>query len=225
MLRVNEIFKSIQGESTFAGLPCTFVRLSGCNLRCSFCDTTYAYEEGTEMPLDEVISAVENLGCNLVEITGGEPLLQKDASILAERLLRKNYQVLVETNGSLNIDPLPYGAIRIMDIKCPDSGMSDKMLWDNIKRLRPTDEVKFVISSRTDYQWAKEVIERYGLTNNGRTDIPVCPILISPAFGKLEPKEVAQWLLEDNLKARLQLQIHKYIWAGSPESGVRSQGL
>ncbi len=212
MLKVNEIFKSIQGESTFAGLPCSFVRLAGCNLRCSFCDTTYAYDEGTEMSVEEVIGAVENLGCNLVEITGGEPLLQKDVCTLADRLLRKKYQVLVETNGSLDIDLLPYGTIRIMDIKCPDSGMSDKMDWDNIRRLKPTDEVKFVISSRMDYEWAKEVIERYGLTG-GRTDIPVCPVLISPTFGSLEPKEIAEWLLEDNSKARLQLQIHKYIWS------------
>ncbi|MBI2559965.1 MAG: radical SAM protein [Planctomycetes bacterium] len=205
MLKVNEIFKSIQGESTFAGLPCTFVRLSCCNLRCSFCDTTYAYEEGAEMSLEEVIRIVENLGCNLVEITGGEPLLQNDTRTLADSLLEKKYQVLVETNGSLNIDLLPYGAIRIMDIKCPDSGMSDKMDWDNIHRLRPADEVKFVVSSRMDYNWAKGIIDRYKLTDTA-------VVLISPAFGSIEPKEIAEWLIEDNSKARLQLQIHKYIW-------------
>ncbi|HLG31248.1 MAG TPA: radical SAM protein, partial [Candidatus Brocadiales bacterium] len=140
MLKVKEIFKSIQGESTFAGLPCTFVRLAGCNLRCSFCDTTYAYDEGTEMSVEEVIGAVENLGCNLVEITGGEPLLQKDVCTLADLLLRKKYQVLVETNGSLNIDLLPQGTIRIMDLKCPDSRTSEKMDWENINRLRRSDE-------------------------------------------------------------------------------------
>lgn len=204
MLKVNEIFKSIQGESTFAGLPCTFVRLSGCNLRCSFCDTTYAYEEGTEMSLEEVICEVDNHGCNLVEITGGEPLLQNDASTLAEHLLRKKYQVLVETNGSVNIDLMPHGVIRIMDIKCPDSGMSDKMEWNNLCRLRHADEVKFVISSRRDYGWAKDVIEHYNLTNK-------VVVLLSPTFGCLEPKELTEWLIEDNLKARLQLQLHKYI--------------
>ncbi len=206
MLKVNEIFKSIQGESTFAGLPCAFVRLAGCNLRCSFCDTTYAYDEGTEMSVEEVIGAVENLGCNLVEITGGEPLLQKDVCTLADRLLRKKYRVLVETNGSLNINLLPYGVIRIMDIKCPDSGMLDKMDWDNINRLKHPDEVKFVISSRMDYEWAKEIINRYKLTDKA-------VVLISPTFGRLEPKEVAEWLIEDNSKARLQLQIHKYVWS------------
>lgn len=215
MLKVNEIFKSIQGESTFAGLQCTFVRLTSCNLRCSFCDTTYAYEEGTEMSLEEVIGAVEKFGGNLVEITGGEPLLQKDVCILADRLLRKKYQVLVETNGSINIDILPYGAIRIMDIKCPDSGMSDKMVWDNIHRLRPTDEVKFVISSRMDYEWAKEVIDRYKLTDK-------VVALISPTTDRLDPKELAEWLIEDNSKARMQLQIHKYIWS---KPGINNEVL
>lgn len=204
MLKINEIFKSIQGESTFAGLPCTFVRLAGCNLRCSFCDTTYAYDEGTEMSVEEIIGAIDNLGCNLVEITGGEPLLQKDVCTLADRLLRKKYRVLVETNGSLNIDLLPYGVIRIMDIKCPDSGMSDKMDWDNINRLKNPDEVKFVISSRADYEWAKEIINRYKLTDK-------VEVLISPTFGHLEPREIAEWLIKDNSRARLQLQIHKYI--------------
>ncbi|HLG31073.1 MAG TPA: 7-carboxy-7-deazaguanine synthase QueE, partial [Candidatus Brocadiales bacterium] len=153
-----------------------------------------------------VIGAVENIGCNLVEITGGEPLLQKDVCTLADRLLRKKYRVLVETNGSLSIDLLPYGVIRIMDIKCPDSSMSDKMDWDNINRLKHPDEVKFVISSRTDYEWAKEIIDRYKLTDKA-------VVLISPTFGRLEPKEIAEWLIEDNSKARLQLQIHKYVWS------------
>ncbi|MGR3309602.1 MAG: radical SAM protein [Candidatus Brocadiales bacterium] len=213
MLKVNEIFKSIQGESTFAGLLCTFVRLTCCNLRCSFCDTTYAYEEGTEMSLEEVVSEVDNLGCNLVEITGGEPLLQKDVCALAKHLLEKKYTVLVETNGTININILPRKVIRIVDIKCPDSGMSHKMHWENIYKLRPKDEVKFVICSRMDYDWAKEVIARYSLTDK-------VVVLISPVFGHLSPKDVTEWLIEDNSKARLQLQIHKCISPSSADINI-----
>jgi 7-carboxy-7-deazaguanine synthase len=156
------------------------------------------------MSLEEVLATVENMDCNLVEITGGEPLLQEDVCTLAERLLKKKYKVLVETNGTLNINILPRGVIRIVDIKCPDSGMSDKMHWDNIHRLRPKDEVKFVICSRMDYEWAKDVIDRYRLTDK-------VVVLISPVFGRLTSKEVAEWLIEDNSNARLQLQIHKCI--------------
>lgn len=211
MLKVNEIFKSIQGESTYAGLPCTFVRLTGCNLRCNYCDTVYAYEDGVEMGVDEVVSDVKLLGCNLVEITGGEPLLQEETRELVLRLIRDGYQVLVETNGSLDIGVLPEGAIRITDLKCPDSGMADRMDWRNIKRLRPGDEVKFVLSSRGDYDWAKGVVDKYRLTERAK-------VLIGVAFGRLEPRQVAQWILEDGLNVRLQIQLHRYIWPpGSPE--------
>ena len=207
-MKVNEIFKSIQGESSFQGLPCVFVRLTGCNLRCSWCDTTYAYEEGEEMSVDEIIKKVEGYHTPLVEITGGEPLLQEEVYPLTKRLLDLGYKVLIETNGSLDIGRLDKRVIKILDIKCPGSGESDKMRWENLDRLSPKDEVKFVLSNREDYQWAKGVIERYGLADR-------VTILLSVVYGRLDPKDLAQWILEDNLNVRLQLQLQKYIWGAS----------
>ena len=204
-MKVNEIFKSIQGESTYAGLPCTFVRLTGCNLRCSYCDTTYAYEEGDNLTTEEVLARVQALGCSLVEVTGGEPLLQKDVYALITKLLEKGYQVLLETNGSLDISPVDSRAIRIMDIKCPDSGMSGKMDWKNLERLKGNDEVKFVLSSGDDYQWAKAVISRYDLEKK-------VTVLLSPAFERLEARTLAKWILHDALPVHLQLQLQRYIW-------------
>ncbi len=211
MLEVTEIFKSIQGESTYAGLPCSFIRLTGCNLRCNYCDTVHAYENGVNMSEDEILSDIELLGCNLIEITGGEPLLQEETGGLVSLLIKNGYHVLVETNATLDISVLPEAAIRIMDLKCPDSGMAHKVDWGNIERLRHGDEVKFVLSSRRDYDWAKDVIERYKLTEKAK-------VLIGVAFGKLELKQVASWILEDGVDVRFQIQVQRYVWPpGTPE--------
>lgn len=205
-MKVNEIFKSIQGESTYAGSPCTFIRLTGCNLRCSYCDTVYAYEEGKELTTEEVLARARNPGCSLVEITGGEPLLQKgEVNTLIAGLLERGCQILLETNGSLDISHVDPRVIRIMDIKCPDSGMSGRMDWKNLERLKGDDEVKFVLSSRDDYQWAKAIISRYDL---GKKIV----VLLSPAFGRLEAGTLAKWILHDALPARLQLPLQRYIW-------------
>jgi len=209
-LVVNEIFRSIQGESTYSGTLCTFVRLTGCNLRCSYCDTPYAYEQGDRMDIDEVLQRVARYGTRLVEVTGGEPLLQEETPALARRLLEAGHQVLVETNGSLDIDLLPEGVVRVVDIKCPGSGMSERMLWENLQRLRPTDEVKFVITDRRDYDWAKEVVARYGLTEQ-------VTVLFSPAFERLRPEELANWMVRDNFPVRFQVQLHKVVWGLAAE--------
>jgi len=204
-LNVSEIFQSIQGESSFAGLPCAFVRLAGCNLRCRYCDTRYAQEGGTPMSLEEVLDRVSAFGLDLVEITGGEPLVQPETPALAAALLERGCRVLVETNGSLDISNLPDGAIRIMDIKCPSSGESTRFMWENIWKLRDNDEVKFVISDRHDYEWARGIVrERFGRAKT--------PVLFSAVFGELPPRNLVEWILKDKLPVRFQLQIHKYIW-------------
>ncbi len=205
VLQVSEIFKSIQGESSYSGLPCVFIRLAGCNLRCRYCDTRYAYNEGEETSVLEILSRVVSYQCSLVEITGGEPLIQRKTADLAAALIEKDCKVLVETNGTQDISVLPQEAIRIMDIKCPSSGESDKMRWENILELRPEDEIKFVISNRHDYEWVKKTLfEKLADTKAG--------ILFSTVFGELHPRHLAHWMLTDNIQARLQLQIHKYIW-------------
>jgi len=204
-MKVNEIFKSIQGESTFVGLPCIFIRLSGCNLRCSYCDTQYAYEEGFEISIPEFLKKIQDYGCPLVEITGGEPLLQEETFELVKELINRGYKVLIETNGSIGLKRLDRRAIKVMDIKCPSSGMSDKMNWGNISFLSKMDQIKFVIGSKDDYEWAKDVIKKYSL-------IDKVEVLFSPSFGRLEPKTLAEWILQDNLNIRFQLQVHKYIW-------------
>jgi len=205
-LRITEIFKSIQGESTWAGLPCVFVRTTGCNLRCAWCDTAYAYDGGTWMSIDDILRRVEEFDCELVEITGGEPLLQEGTPLLARRLRGAGHTVLVETNGSLPIEVLPEGIIRIMDLKCPDSGECGRNRGENVAQLRPGDEVKFVLASRGDYEWAREQIAACGLHQK------VQAVLLSAAFGKLEPAKVVEWMLADKLPARFQLQLHKFIW-------------
>ncbi|MBI2469755.1 MAG: radical SAM protein [Planctomycetes bacterium] len=202
---INEIFKSIQGETSYAGLPCAFIRVTGCNLRCSYCDTMYAYEEGNEMSLITILEIVAGFNTKIVCVTGGEPLSSKDTPLLIERLLDKYYTVLVETNGSYDIRTIPQKAVKIMDIKCPDSNMSHMMNWQNIKHLTKTDEVKFIIKSRRDYDWTKAVIQKYNLSE-------ITNVLIGTAFGEISPRTVAQWILEDNLDVRFQLQLHKYIW-------------
>ncbi len=204
-LVINEIYPSIQGESSYAGLPCVFVRLTGCSLRCTYCDTEYAFYDGERRSVDDVLNQVSEYKIRLVEITGGEPLLQKGCATLAKGLLGLGKQVLVETSGAFPIDVLPEGAIRIMDLKCPSSGECDKNDWDNIKRLKPFDEVKFVIGDREDYDWTRDVMQKYNLSKR-------CAVLISTVFGKIDPAAVTEWMLADNLDARFQLQMHKYIW-------------
>ncbi len=204
-VKINEVFYSIQGESTWAGQPCIFLRLSGCNLRCAWCDTTYAFYDGEEMTVEMDFDRVKSYPCRLVELTGGEPLLQEEVYPLMDRLLEKGYEVLIETSGSLDIRRLDPRVHIIMDIKCPGSGMSQWMRWENIQALTSRDEIKFVIRDRKDYEWAVQIVRRYNLA--GR-----CPLLFSPVFGELEPHQLAQWILQDGLQARLQLQLHKYIW-------------
>lgn len=204
-MRITEIFHSIQGESTFAGLPCVFVRVTGCPLRCTWCDTTYAFYEGETLSLDAVYERVERYGCRLVELTGGEPLHEPETLPLITRLLDAGYTVLVETSGAVDIAPVDPRAILIMDVKCPESGMADRNLWSNLDRLKPTDEVKFVLKDRGDYLWMRDVLARTGLDRRQT-------VLLSPVFGELDAKALASWILEDGLRVRLQLQVHKFIW-------------
>lgn len=206
MLTVNEIFYSIQGESTYAGRPCVFIRLTACDLRCQWCDTPYAFDEGRKWPLDEVVREVERHGCPLVEITGGEPLLQEDVYPLMERLLRSGRTVMLETGGHISVDRVPGGVIKIVDVKCPGSGESSKNHWPNVDRLSRADQVKFVINDRTDYEYAKQVVAAHALAERCES------VLFSPVHGTLDPKALAAWILEDRLPVRLQLQAHKYIW-------------
>jgi 7-carboxy-7-deazaguanine synthase len=213
MLTINEIFHSIQGESTHAGRPCVFVRLTACDLRCSWCDTPYAFHEGRKMPVEEVVAQVEAFGCPVVEITGGEPLLQADVYPLMERLLARGLTVLLETGGHRSIEDVPAGVIKIVDVKCPGSGEAGKNHWPNLDLVGPRDEVKFVIRDRDDYEYAREIVERQGLA--GRVNA----VLFSPVHDVLDPKELAEWMLEDRVPARLQLQAHKYIW-GAHVRGV-----
>jgi 7-carboxy-7-deazaguanine synthase len=206
MLTVNEIFHSIQGESTHAGRPCVFVRLTACDLRCSWCDTPYAFHEGSKMTIEDVVGRVRDYGCDVIEITGGEPLLQKDVYPLMRRLLEEGHTVMLETGGHLSVTDVPEGVIRVIDVKCPGSGEAEKMHWANLDALRPTDEVKFVIRDRADYEYARDVVKRHGLV--GRC----AAVLFSPVHGVLDSKDLASWILSDKLSVRLQLQAHKYIW-------------
>lgn len=210
MLTINEIFHSIQGESTHAGRPCVFVRLTACDLRCRWCDTPYAFHEGRKMSVDEVVADVEARGCPVVEVTGGEPLLQADVYPLMQRLLDAGKTVLVETGGHRSIASVPEGVIRIMDVKCPGSGESEKNDWSNLARLKPADEVKFVIADRADYEYAREIVQREKLAER------VAAVLFSPVHGELAAKQLAEWVIADRLDVRVQLQMHKYIW--SPET-------
>lgn len=207
MLTVNEIFHSIQGESTFTGEPCVFVRLTACDLRCSWCDTPYAFHEGQKMSIDEVMAIVDQFGAQLVEVTGGEPLLQSDVYPLMDRLLESGKTVLLETGGHRSIEKVPERVIRIVDVKCPGSGEAEKMDWGNLGRLTTSDQVKFVIKDRTDYEYARDIASRERLSTR------VAAILFSPVHGVLEPRILAEWMLADRVAARLQLQAHKYIWS------------
>ena len=211
-LTVNEIFFSIQGESTRAGHPCAFVRLAQCNLRCTYCDTEYAFYEGKEMSLENIIRQVDDYPTDLVEITGGEPLLQSAVFPLIKRFLDDGKIVLIETGGSIDVRPVDSRAILIYDIKCPDSGMVDKNLWENLSHLKPNDEVKFVLGSRRDYEWAKEQLDRWDLVSRHT-------VLFSSVWGQLDSRELAEWVLQDGLQVRFQVQLHKILW-GNEVRGV-----
>jgi 7-carboxy-7-deazaguanine synthase len=205
-LRVNELFYSIQGESSFAGYPCAFVRLTGCNLRCSYCDTAYAYDEGVDYTVDKIIAQVVSYGCRLAEITGGEPLLQQEAPRLIAELLGQGYTVLLETNGSMDISSVDERCVRIIDLKCPSSGEAQRTDIGNLARLTARDEIKFVIGTRGDYEYARDLMERESLARRVRQ------IHVSPVMEIMQPAELAAWMLADRLKARLSLQLHKVIW-------------
>ncbi|MFL6515297.1 MAG: 7-carboxy-7-deazaguanine synthase QueE [Chthoniobacterales bacterium] len=205
-LTINEIYHSVQGESTWAGLPCVFVRLTFCDLRCSYCDTEYAFYEGQKRPLEEIVAQVATFGCPLVEITGGEPLLQNNVLPLMTMLCDAGYTVLLETSGAHDISPVDARVHRIMDLKTPGSAEVDKNLWSNLDHLTGRDEVKFVIGSREDYEWSRDKVNRFDLSKRCHA------VLFSPIFGRIDPRQIVEWILEDRLDVRFQLQMHKFIW-------------
>jgi len=206
MLKINEIYNSIQGESTSAGKPCVFVRLTYCNLRCTYCDTEYAFYDGKDMSVQQVIDEVEKYNCKLVEVTGGEPLVQMDECLeLMRKLCDLGYEVMIETGGSLSIKDIDPRVKIIMDLKCPSSEMEKKNLYENVQYLKLTDELKFVIGNREDYEWTKIILNKYNLDGK-------CEILFSVVFSKLDPVQLVNWILEDKLDVRFQLQMHKFIW-------------
>jgi 7-carboxy-7-deazaguanine synthase len=213
VLSVNEIFYSIQGESTYAGRPCVFVRLAGCDLRCAWCDTAYAFSEGRTMTVDDVLQRVDGYRSPLVEVTGGEPLLQDDVYPLMERLLESGRTVLLETGGQVDVSRVPGGVVKVLDVKCPASGESGRVEWTNIDRLGSRDQVKFVIKDRTDYEFARDIVARHAL------DRRCAAVLFSPVHGVMSPRDLSEWILDDRLAVRLQLQIHKHIW-GADVRGV-----
>lgn len=213
MLTVNEIFYSIQGESSFTGRPCVFVRLTACDLRCRWCDTPYAFTEGAPASLDDVVARVESYGCPLVEITGGEPLLQSDVYPLMRRLIDAGKTVLLETGGHIDISRVPDAVVKVVDVKCPGSGEAGRNDWANLDRLARHDEVKFVIQDRTDYEFARDVVHRYRLARR------CAGALFSPVHGVLDPAELSAWMLRDGVPARVQVQLHKYVW-GADARGV-----
>lgn len=205
MIKINEIFYSIQGESSYAGLPCIFVRLTYCNIRCSYCDTEYAFYEGKDFTVEQIFSEIEKYKCKLVEITGGEPLFQKESLTLMEMLCDKNYKVMLETGGSLSIENVDKRVKIILDFKCPSSKMEKKNYYENVNFLKPIDEVKFVIGDYEDFLWSKNLIEKFELNKK-------CEILFSPVFGKIEYRQLVEWILNENLNVRFQIQQHKHIW-------------
>ena len=205
ILKINEIFKSIQGESTHMGRACAFIRLTYCNLRCSYCDTEYSFHEGKDMSIKEIMKKVKPMNTKVVEVTGGEPMLQQNVIPLMEELLKNNYEVLLETCGAMSLKEVPSVVKKIVDFKCPSSNMKDKNLWTILDELSVHDEIKFVIGDQKDYEWTKEKIFKYKLDKKWT-------VLLSPVFDKLKLDELAKWILEDNLDVRMQLQMHKYIW-------------
>lgn len=211
MLRITEIYYSIQGEGTKAGLPCIFIRLTGCNLRCTWCDTEYGYSGGTDMTHGDIIAEIQKYDCSLVEITGGEPLMQDETPVLVDLLLEKEYTVMVETAGSLDISVLSENVIRIVDMKCPGSGMSEKNDYQNLQRLTDIDELKFVIADKKDFDWSCDLIKKHKLHNR--------EVIFSPVYDDLNLTDLADWILKSNLNIRMQIQLHKYIW-GPDKTGV-----
>ena len=207
-LKINEIYYSVQGESTHAGRPCIFIRLTYCNLRCSYCDTEYAFYDGKDMEITYIMSEIKRWDCNLVEVTGGEPLFQDECIDLLNELVNSNYEVMLETGGSLSISDVPKKVVKIVDFKCPSSGMVKKNLWSIADDLQAHDEVKFVIGNREDFDWAKDRITEYSMDK-------ICTLLFSPTFGEINPQQIVEWILAENLPVRMQLQMHKMIW--SPE--------
>ncbi len=207
-LKINEIYYSVQGESTHSGCPCIFIRLTYCNLRCSYCDTEYAFYDGKDMEITPIMSEIKRWDCNLVEVTGGEPLFQDECIDLLNELVNSNYEVMLETGGSLSISDVPKKVVKIVDFKCPSSGMVKKNLWSIVDDLQAHDEVKFVIGNREDFDWAKDRITEYSLDK-------ICTLLFSPTFGEIDPQQIVEWILAENLPVRMQLQMHKMIW--SPE--------
>jgi 7-carboxy-7-deazaguanine synthase len=205
MLKINEIYYSVQGEGTKAGLPCVFVRLTFCNLRCTYCDTEYAFYEGKDLSIGDIIQEVSAYNCSLVELTGGEPLFQEESLTLMKQLADNGFEVLLETGGSLPINNIDQRVKIVMDLKTPSSGMLKKNLYENINFLKKEDEVKFVIGSREDYLWSKQIIEQYSLDKKST-------VFFSVVFGKILPVELVNWILEDKLNVRFQLQLHKFIW-------------
>jgi 7-carboxy-7-deazaguanine synthase len=207
-MKVNEIFKSIQGESTYMGVPTLFIRTSGCDLRCSYCDTKYAYNEGKEISIDELLKIIDSYNSEYIEITGGEPLLQKDTPLLIDKLIDKEYKVIIETGGHHDIGVINKNAIIVMDLKCPSSNESKKNDWRNIDKLKKDDQIKFVIGTREDYEWSKKIIEKCNLTRKAI-------ILMSVVYEKLKSEVLIEWILEDNLRVRFQPQLHKLIWGNN----------
>jgi 7-carboxy-7-deazaguanine synthase len=211
-MRISEIYASIHGESQYAGLPCTLIRTTGCDLRCTYCDTTYAFVGGRDMSIDEILGEVESLAQPFVLLTGGEPMLQAEIPLLADRLLAANYKVAIETSGGHWLDRLPPAVFRIVDVKTPSSGESHRMQWKVLEGLRPCDAAKFVLSDENDYRWAADQVHRLGLA--ARTEV-----LFSPVHGKLDPKDLVAWIVRDRLPVRVNLQLHKYVW-GATTRGV-----
>ena len=207
-LKVNEIFYSIQGESTFSGLPCIFIRLTYCNLRCTWCDSEYTFENGNDMTIDAIITEIQKYNCNLVEVTGGEPLMQKECIDLLEKLESEKYQILLETGGSLPVKKVPKSVVKIIDFKCPGSGMAKKNLWSILNDIQSTDEIKFVIKDKADFVWAEQKVMKYKLDKTN-------PVIFSPVFNELKYEQLAEWVKDSKLKIRMQIQLHKHIW--SPE--------
>jgi 7-carboxy-7-deazaguanine synthase len=208
-LRINEIFYSLQGESRTVGLPTVFIRLTGCPLRCHYCDTEYAFYKGEQQSLEAILTQVKQYNTSYVTVTGGEPLAQKACLDLLSQLCDQDYQVSLETSGALDVSEVDQRVSKVMDLKTPDSGESDKNLWDNLDYLNPHDQLKFVICSLEDYEWAKTMLDVYALTER-------CELLFSPIHGELSPQDLAEWILEDQLAVRFQLQLHKYLWNDEP---------
>ena len=205
-LKINEIYYSVQGESTHSGRSCVFIRLTYCNLRCSYCDTEYAFYEGKDMDIGDIMSEIQQWDCNLVEVTGGEPLFQEECIDLLNELVSHKYEVMLETGGSLSVSDVPDEVIKIVDFKCPSSAMENKNLWSIVDNLQPHDEVKFVIGNREDFDWAKEKITEYSLDKK-------CTVLFSPTYGEIDPQKIVEWILAENLPVRIQMQMHKMIWS------------